>query len=288
MSSEKVIVIGCDSQQHFWLVSNALESSDLFAYSLISVTRLTDLDKILTSVRCDILILCFRDNMQVLRDDHFMSSATGIPMLYLTMKFECDASFSKKNQIIFTYPFDKIHLKQAFCLRVQSIFLLKNAMKTVSSNTLAESARQHYSSGNNSDVSRYVMELDQKLELLHKVKERITVLYPNVDDLTRSELISIANTIKIASADTKLWDDFKIYFEQTNPNFLLTLARKHPELSPKDLKYCCYIKMNMSNNEITSLLGINQESVRTHKYRLKKKLVLPKGQNIVSYLRAVS
>jgi DNA-binding CsgD family transcriptional regulator len=132
------------------------------------------------------------------------------------------------------------------------------------------------------------MELDQKIEVLLKVKERISYLYPNVDDATRIELMSIVNSIKTVANDNKLWDDFKIYFEQSNPNFLLALAKKHPSLSSRDLKYCCYIKMNMSNNDITNLLGINQESVRTHKYRLKKKLTLRKEEDIISYLRTVS
>lgn len=132
------------------------------------------------------------------------------------------------------------------------------------------------------------MELDQKVEVLQKVKNRISFLYPNVNDSTRKELISIVNSIKTVANDTKIWDDFKIYFEQANPNFLIKLAQKHPSLSSKDLKYCCYIKMNMSNNDITNLLGINQNSVRTHKYRLKKKLSLKKDEDIISYLRTVS
>jgi len=38
--------------------------------------------------------------------------------------------------------------------------------------------------------------------------------------------------------------------------------------------------MNMSNDDIRALLGISQESVRTHKYRLKKKLSLGKDQSL--------
>jgi DNA-binding CsgD family transcriptional regulator len=45
--------------------------------------------------------------------------------------------------------------------------------------------------------------------------------------------------------------------------------------------------MNMSNDHIGNLLGINQESVRTHKYRLKKKMSLPREQDLRTYLRSV-
>jgi len=131
------------------------------------------------------------------------------------------------------------------------------------------------------------MELDQKVEVLMKVKDRIADLYPRVDDPTRTELTSIVNSIRQSANDNKLWEDFKLYFEKTNPDFLYLLVQRHPGLTPKDLKYCCYLKMNMANDDIRTLLGINQESVRTHKYRLKKKLVLPKEQDLRSYLRSV-
>jgi len=107
-------------------------------------------------------------------------------------------------------------------------------------------------------------------------------------ETTKTQLMSIVNTIKMTRSDRKHWDDFKHYFENINPNFIKTLSTKYPCLTAKDLKYCCYLKMNMSNEDIRLILGINQESVRTHKYRLKKKLVLEKHQDLRNYLQTFS
>jgi DNA-binding CsgD family transcriptional regulator len=46
--------------------------------------------------------------------------------------------------------------------------------------------------------------------------------------------------------------------------------------------------MNMTNDDIRALLGINIESVRTHKYRLKKKLFLSKEKSVRSFLQTVN
>jgi len=288
MNTEKSIIIGCDDPVNFSKVASSLTTISTFRYTIISVSRIVDLNSIVGSLNPDLIILCFKNNQQVLSDISFLTNKPEIPLLFLTTKFDSETVFWKKNSIIFTHPLVYNSNSNSFCSRIQSIFLLKNTIPgNEKANTFAEAAIQNNNYSNTVDLSRYVMELDQKVEVLLKVKERIADLYPKVDDPTRIELISIVNTIKSVSNDNKLWENFKIYFEQTNPNFLLILAKKHPELSTKDLKYCCYIKMNMSNNDITNLLGINQESVRTHKYRLKKKLVLPKDQNIISYLRAV-
>ena len=42
----------------------------------------------------------------------------------------------------------------------------------------------------------------------------------------------------------------------------------------------------MDNEDSRLVGGINQESVRTHKYRLKKKMVLEKNQNLRNYIQA--
>lgn len=289
MLEKKCLIIGCDDVMVLTRVLNTISAISDFIFSTVTVSREIDLNNTINSLNPDLVILAFKKNNSILNDSSFNSSKKDLPILYLTQSNECESACWSKNSIVFTYPYNQINNTDFLIYRIQSIFLLKKPEpqnKPVTS--FAEAAFQKNDSSNTRKLSHYVMELDQKVEVLLKVKERISYLYPNVDNSTRIELMSIVNSIKIVANDTKLWDDFKIYFEQSNPNFLLALAKKHPSLSSKDLKYCCYIKMNMSNNDITNLLGINQDSVRTHKYRLKKKLTLDKEQDIISYLRTVS
>ena len=41
-----------------------------------------------------------------------------------------------------------------------------------------------------------------------------------------------------------------------------------------DLQLCADIKLNLANKEISTLMNITDESVNTHRYRLRKKLNL--------------
>ncbi|WP_394774790.1 helix-turn-helix transcriptional regulator [Flavobacterium sp.] len=289
MLEKRTILIGCDDTMVLTKVLNILSIISDFTFSTVSVSRAIDLNDTAKSLNPDLIILCFSRNQSIINDPNFNSGKKDIPILCLTKSYECESLCWSKNCIVFTYPYNQIDNTDFLIYRIQSIILLKKTEpKTKPTSTFAAAAFQKSDNDTIRELSHYVMELDQKVEVLRKVKERISYLYPNVDNSTRIELMSIVNSIKNVANDTKLWDDFKIYFEQSNPNFLLALAKKHPSLSSKDLKYCCYIKMNMSNNDITNLLGINQESVRTHKYRLKKKLTLEKEQDIISYLRTVS
>jgi len=274
-----------------------------FPQNIISASRVSDLMRLVKSLNPDLVILCFRSNQMALNDFNSFADRPGIPLFCLTRKWETEPLSWNRNSIVFTYPLERIDYQESFSSMINSIFLLRPESSTKTTvNTFADAARQSDQGGrpgqtgrpdqsdqggNNRNLSRYVMELDQKVEFLSKVKDRIAELYPRVDDRVRADLISIVNSIKMSAGDNKLWQDFKVYFEQISPGFLSLLSRKYPELTPIDLKYCCYLKMNMTNDDIRNLLGINQESVRTHKYRLKRKMSLSKEQDLTGYLRSV-
>jgi hypothetical protein len=289
MVEEKLIIIGCDDGAIMLSILNHVKETNFFTPNLISATRASDLVTIVRSMDPDLVILCFRNNQIALSDFNIFVKKPEIPILCITRKFENGMLNQNQKSIIFTYPLENIVNSDYFSSTINSIFLLRN--NTVAApkvNPLERDEMPRNRMGNHPNLGRYALELDQKVEVLLKVKNRISNLYGDVDDPIKAELTSIVNSIKQASHEHKLWDDFKLYFEQINPHFLSHLTNKFPLLTPIDLKYCCYLLMNMSNDDIKRLLGINQESVRTHKYRLKKKMFLPKDQDLQSFLRSVS
>lgn len=285
---EKTIVIGCDQSEKLTLLINGLKAIPDFFVNTISVSRISDLLSVAKTIHPCLLIFNFRNNQNAIEDFNRFVNKPEIPLLCFYNDYDFQTNLFNIKNIIFSYSIDSISNKGFFISTVRSIFLLKNQSTTSSEITsLANQAIEKDLTKTNRNMSRYVLELDQKIKVLDNVKERIKTLCPSVDNSTRMELLSIVNAIKTSVNNTKLWEDFKVYFEKTNPNFLCLLAKKHPQLTTKDLKYCCYLKMNMSNDDIRSLLDINQESVRTHKYRLKKKMQLKKELDLDSYLKAI-
>ncbi|WP_199141250.1 helix-turn-helix transcriptional regulator [Pedobacter sp. ASV12] len=287
MSSEKLILIGCDDTANLALVLNGTKGST-FAHSVVSATRTADLLRIAEAMEPNLIVLCFRDNQPVLNDLEVFLRPLNIPVICLVSQAEAQTLVWNERRIVFAFAKEHIANESYLASRINSVFLLNQPTLPISQEIAVATEKIVERYENDSSLSRYVLELDQKVEVLAKVKERIAELYPQVNDATRAELTAIVNTIKQSAGNKKLWDDFKLYFEQTDPSFLLTLAQQYPSLTTIDLKYCCYLKMNMTNDDIRNLLGINQESVRTHKYRLKKKMSLSKNQDLRSYLRTVN
>jgi DNA-binding CsgD family transcriptional regulator len=77
---------------------------------------------------------------------------------------------------------------------------------------------------------------------------------------------------------------FESYFEEVHADFFERLKDKFPHLSPKDLRLCAYIRMNMSTKEIATLLNISDRGVEISRYRLRKKLELSREVNLSTFL----
>lgn len=286
MSKTKTILIGCDNAVNLSALLHSLRDTEYLFYNILTASRLSDLKTIATTASTDLMILNFNDCQQAINECAYTNNK--VPVICLANSSEVAALTWGENQMVFVYPFEYVSLDNYLARRLNSIFLLQSSFKFEAKETsLAGASLQASQSRSNRELSCKVLELDQKMEVLSKVKEQIVGLFPRVNDSIRSELTFIVNAIRNTANDNNLWDDFKSYFVKTNPNFLLMLAKKYPALTQIDIKYCCYLKMNMSNDEIRSLLGINQESVRTHKYRLKKKMSLGKEQSLRTYLQAV-
>jgi len=84
--------------------------------------------------------------------------------------------------------------------------------------------------------------------------------------------------------DTQDWKRFEMNFNELHEDFFETLLQKYPRLTPKDLKLCAYLKMNLSTKEIAPLMGISVRGVEIHRYRLRKKLQLDGTHNISNFL----
>jgi DNA-binding CsgD family transcriptional regulator len=80
------------------------------------------------------------------------------------------------------------------------------------------------------------------------------------------------------------WKVFEYNFNQVHEEFFNGLKEKFPQLTPKDLKICAYIKMNLTTKEIAPLLNISVRGVETQRYRLKRKLDLESDKNLTDFL----
>lgn len=80
------------------------------------------------------------------------------------------------------------------------------------------------------------------------------------------------------------WNDFKLYFEQIHPSVFSRLNKAYPKLTAGENRLCAFLIMNLTTKEISALTNRSVRTVETAKFRLRKKLDIPKDTNILAFL----
>lgn len=136
----------------------------------------------------------------------------------------------------------------------------------------------------NKELTSYAINFVQKNELLAllegKIKE-LRSLPPQKQERAIHEVEKIIRSHKNLDKD---WEDFKIHFEQVHGNFLVNLKDRYPHLSSNDLKLAALARLNMNIKETANILGISPDSVKTARYRLRKKLEMEQDADLISFL----
>lgn len=136
----------------------------------------------------------------------------------------------------------------------------------------------------NKELTSYTMNFIQKNELIKELKEAIQQIMKSADTGMRKDLGKLIRLIDTTIGVDKDWENFKLFFEQVHQDFFDQLKADFPELTGSDLKLCALVRLNLSMKETSALLGISAESVKTARYRLRKKLNLESGENLMDFL----
>lgn len=135
----------------------------------------------------------------------------------------------------------------------------------------------------NRELTSYTLNFVQKNELFQELKEEIESLKTATPKQRDKTITSLNRVIKQHINIDRNWEDFKRYFEEVHIGFIEKLKSIHPDLSANDLKICALTRLNLNIKESATILGITPESVKTARYRLRKKLNLEHNEELLSY-----
>lgn len=83
------------------------------------------------------------------------------------------------------------------------------------------------------------------------------------------------------------WEEFLIHFEELNSHFLTTIKERHSALNSNDIRFLCYVYMNLTTKEISSLFNITLEATRKRKERIAKKMELADSDKLYGYISMI-
>ena len=135
----------------------------------------------------------------------------------------------------------------------------------------------------NRELLSNALVLTQHLEIKFKMVEKLKMLEDKLDSGAKKELKEILSELYTTESSLN-WEEFQKRFENVHKDFYQNLLADFPALSPAELKLAAFIKLGLSNKEISALTNNTVSSTEVARSRLRKKLKLETSENLASYL----
>jgi DNA-binding CsgD family transcriptional regulator len=129
-----------------------------------------------------------------------------------------------------------------------------------------------------SEVESAKLEKQSSVKLLNEVFE--TLKNENIKDAGH-----LIKKLQANHVITKQNNSLKELFESISPVFMSKLNKLNLNLTEQDILYCILIRQKYSTKQIANFLNIIPKSVNQHKYRLKRKLNIPKDKDINNFIQ---
>ncbi|WP_160127856.1 tetratricopeptide repeat protein [Kordia antarctica] len=113
--------------------------------------------------------------------------------------------------------------------------------------------------------------------------EKAQLLTEVIDNIDRSN-DELKENLQEQLNKSEDWTNFKLHFDKVHEGFFQKLNELAPNLTTKDIRYCAYIRMNLTSKEIAIMLGISHRTVQGIRGRVRKKLGLKSSDDLVLYL----
>jgi len=137
----------------------------------------------------------------------------------------------------------------------------------------------------NKELANATYQMVHKNETLINLKDKLKSMVTTMSSEENKQLTR--KLIKMINKDIdseKQWEIFETHFENVHEEFLKRLKETYPGLTPRELKLCAYLRMNISSKEISVLMNISTRGVEIARYRLRKKLELQRDTNLVDFI----
>jgi hypothetical protein len=143
-----------------------------------------------------------------------------------------------------------------------------------------------------SELSDSTINLIHKNDLLQSLDEEMkdlleTLKYKEYESKIAQKIQNIRKVLSKNLNEDDNWDTLERNFNLVYDGFIDELIRRFPDLNIVDRKLCAYLRMGLRSKDIASLLNTSTRSIETARYRLRKKLDLDAGDNIITFLTSI-
>ena len=102
--------------------------------------------------------------------------------------------------------------------------------------------------------------------------------------ISQSDMAAMLAQLGENADSDNFWEVYQNNFNLIHKNFFKNLKARYPQLTPTDLRFCALLRLNLTTKDIAQFTGLSVRGVEGARYRLRKKLGLREGADLVNFL----
>ncbi|MBB6459655.1 two-component regulator propeller domain-containing protein [Flammeovirga kamogawensis] len=123
-----------------------------------------------------------------------------------------------------------------------------------------------------------------KNQSLQQIKQKLEEVSVGLANNDKRKIKRIVKDINKESEDHDYWDKFEHQFNKSHDNFLDRFKIEYPDLSKRELRICAYLRMDLDNQEIATLMNVSVRTLETSRYRIRKKIGLENRKSLTKMI----
>jgi tetratricopeptide (TPR) repeat protein len=137
------------------------------------------------------------------------------------------------------------------------------------------------------ELSNHTLNLIRNNQFLERMRSSLQLMVKDEKRDQKRQMQKLIHEINDSITQEQHWKEFTFAFEQVHQSFFERLKEISQDLTSSDIRLITLLKINLNSTDISTLLGISNDSLRVARYRLRKKLNLPTGENLTSYIQSI-
>lgn len=133
----------------------------------------------------------------------------------------------------------------------------------------------------NKQLTTQSLNMVQKNEMMEEMREKVENLKK---EGSSRELNSLSQLVDYSVNLDEDWKQFQMHFEEVHSGFYHVLKDRYSNLTPNEMRLSALVKLNLTIKEMAAILGISPDSVKTARYRLRKKLEIKTEDNLTDFM----
>jgi tetratricopeptide (TPR) repeat protein/DNA-binding CsgD family transcriptional regulator len=136
------------------------------------------------------------------------------------------------------------------------------------------------------ELANATLQLLAQTELLSELRHDLLMIARKIPP-TEPAARELRERVKRLPCESVDWEKFDAQFRQVHPEFVRTLTKRAPDLTPTEIRICSMLRMNLKSIEIAQIFCTTEKGVEFHRTNIRRKLGVRREEKLPVVLGAM-